>query len=284
MIRLSQKNDLNDIIALWNESFGDSEEDIRFFLDSRYIPENTVVCEINGRIVSVLFLLNGSMHINGNDYPSYYLYAACTSNKFRGKGIMGDMLSFSESLSASRNKYFIALKPAEKSLFGYYGRFGYKTVFTKKTAEIVCDFSNIHEFGFDDANAEKKSESRDNIFEHINYFKWDSDSVEFAISHHEYFGGKIFGTKNGYILYFVKDEVLYIRENTLSDNDEFLKVINYLCNLNGTHSVVAELPSDYHIECIKYEISDSGMILPLNNKAEEMILSLNNAYLNLALD
>ena len=45
MIRLSQSKDIPDIIALWSEAFGDSEEDIRFFLDRKYIPENTVVIE-----------------------------------------------------------------------------------------------------------------------------------------------------------------------------------------------------------------------------------------------
>ena len=197
---------------------------------------------------------------------------------------MGDMLSFSKSLSASRNKYFIILKPAEQSLFGYYERFGYKTVFTKKTAEINNDFQCTDEFSNNESIKKEIIKSRDNIFNSINYFKWDNKAVEFAIRHHEYFGGKCFKTPNGYVLYYIKDDILFIKENTISDETEFLKAINSLCKKNDANSVRIELPYNFKINCDKYEISDSGMILPLNNKAEEMILSLNNAYLNLALD
>jgi hypothetical protein len=57
MIRYSDKNDLNGIIRLWHEAFGDSENEIRFFLDSCYIPHNTVVYESDGEIASMLFQL-----------------------------------------------------------------------------------------------------------------------------------------------------------------------------------------------------------------------------------
>ena len=100
MIRLSQTKDIPDLITLWNEAFGDSEEDIRFFLDRKYIPENTVVYDDNGKIASVLFLLSGDMRISGKDYPSYYLYAAATLQSHRGKGIMGQMLEYSKNLAS----------------------------------------------------------------------------------------------------------------------------------------------------------------------------------------
>ncbi len=70
IIRLSHKNDISGIISLWSESFGDSEEEIMFFIKNKYIPENTLVAELNGEIASVLFLLDGKMCIKGVDYPS----------------------------------------------------------------------------------------------------------------------------------------------------------------------------------------------------------------------
>lgn len=284
MIRLSRKDDLNDIIVLWNEAFGDSEDDIKFFLDSRYIPENAVVCETDGRIVSVLFLLDGMMHINGKDYSSYYLYAACTSKDFRGKGIMSDMLGFAKSLSISRNKQFIILKPGEESLYGYYEKFGYKSVFTKKTIKINDNFNAVEEIKSENNFLSDILISRDNLLNKTDYFRWDSDAIEFAISHHKHFGGECFLSKNGYIFYYVDNNILFIKENTLSDKSEFLKILSYLKNQYKTNSVIADLPFNYEIPCDKSEISDSGMILPLNKDAENLISGLKNAYLNLALD
>ena len=279
MIRLSQRSDINDIISVWNESFGDSEDDIRFFLDSRYIPENTVVYEHGGKIVSVLFLLDGYMHINGADYPSYYLYAACTLIEFRGKGIMAQMLSFAKSLSESRNKNFIVLKPGEKSLFGYYEKFGYKTVFSNKIVEIN-DFHHNQITAINKNITCETLKSREKVFGNINCFKWDSDAVVFAIKHHEYFGGNCYSDSDGYILYYIKDDVLFVKESTISDNDKLLNIIGS----DNIKSIRIELPVDSDIACNNYEISDSGMILPLNNNAEELSSGLKNAYLNLALD
>ena len=279
MIRLSQKSDLNDIISVWNESFGDSYEDIKFFLDSRYVSENTVVCEHDGKVVSVLFLLDGSMYINGSDYPSYYLYAACTLTEFRGKGIMAQMLSFAKSLSESRNKYFIVLKPGEKSLFGYYEKFGYKTVFSNKIVEIN-DFHHNQITAITKNITCETIKSRDNIFDNINYFKWDSDAVAFAIKHHEYFGGNYYSDSDGYILYYIKDSVLFVKESTISDNEKLLDIIGS----DNIKSVRIELPVNFDIACNNCRISDSGMILALNEKAEELASGLKNAYLNLALD
>ena len=134
MVRLSTPNDLNGIVSVWKEAFGDSEKDIRFFLDNHYKADNAVVYDSNGEVASVLFLIDGFMHIKGKDYPSYYLYAACTMKKYRGRGIMSEMLEFTKNIAFNRQKIFVALKPAEDSLYNYYSRFGYQPVFSKKKA------------------------------------------------------------------------------------------------------------------------------------------------------
>ena len=144
MIRLSDKKDINSIIGLWCECFGDSEEDVRFFLDNCYTPKNTLVYEVNGEIASMLFLLEGDMSVSGVDYPSYYLYAACTSKKHRGKGLMADLLSFAKKVAMERKRSFICLRPGEHSLFKFYEKHGYKTVFYINRAEYkIKNLSDI---------------------------------------------------------------------------------------------------------------------------------------------
>lgn len=267
MIRLSTHNDLQGIVAVWKEAFGDSEKDIRFFLDAQYKPENTVVYDSGGEIASVLFLIDGDMRIKGIDYPSYYLYAACTLRKFRGRGIMSEMLEFSKKLAFKRNKYFIALKPGEDSLYNYYSKFGYKPVFTKKKA--VFDIIEPIEYN-------------SNIIDY-DRFRWSDKSIEFAVEHHKYYGGNVILKDNYYLLFNISDNVLFVKENTFPVS-EFICLIIDKASENNADKISAELPSGFGIECSNSEIIKSGMLLPVSSEAEKIITTVENAYLSLTLD
>lgn len=283
MVRLSNHNDIDGIIALWKEAFGDSEKDIKFFLDAHYNPENTVVCECDGVIASVLFLLEGDMHIKGNDYPSYYLYAACTLNEYRGRGLMTELLGLASSIAIEQRKFFIALKPAEESLYHYYSRFGYQSVFTKK----VIEFNKSEQYKIFDVtyknNVDFLSELRDKSYGNTNYFKWNKYSFDFAVEHHRYFGGEFISNCNGYMLYSVNDGVLHVKENTFSA-DDFVMMINNIAALSDVDLIHAELSYNFNIDCSKTDIIKSGMLLPLVDEAKELIKNVDNAYLALTLD
>ena len=173
MIRCSVDNDKEGIISLWKEAFGDSRREIEFFLKNKFVPENTVVYEENGEIISQLFLLNGEMCFNGVDYSSYYLYAACTSQKHRGKGIMGRMLEFSKSLAKERGIDCICLMPAEDSLYNFYSKFGFKPIFKRKTVKISSEDIeklNVYSQNHSDFSFKPVNRIRDERFENINYF------------------------------------------------------------------------------------------------------------------
>lgn len=283
MIRLSSFNDLNGIIAVWNEAFGDPEKDIKFFLDKYFNPENTVVCEMNGDIASVLFLIDGDMHIDGEDYSSYYLYAACTLKKYRGRGIMSEMLDFVKHTASSRKKSFIALKPAESSLFDYYSKFGYKSVFSKKIITFdKTDYSEDSCLTFN-RNMYSYSGLRDGAYRNLNYFKWNNDSIEFAIEHHVYYGGEIIRNCNGYMLYNMNNNNLYVKETTFS-TENLSKIISDTVRNCFINKIIVELPVDYDLNSEKSEIIKSGMILPLSEIADKNTEKICNAYLALTLD
>lgn len=96
----------NDIIKCWKEAFGDSDEDILFFIDnvkdakclSFYDDEN---------IASMLYLVESSL--------GKYIYAACTLKEYQGQGIMTKLLDYSKE-----NYDKISLIPATLSLIDYY--------------------------------------------------------------------------------------------------------------------------------------------------------------------
>lgn len=286
MIRFSDNNDIKKIVTLWHEAFCDGEDEIMFFLANRFRPENTLVYEFNGEIASMLFLLEGKMSINGIDYDSYYLYAACTLKKYRGRGFMGELLRFAEKIASERNIGFICLLPGESSLYEFYERFGYKTAFSKKTLKITS--ADIDE-NFDSIEIKAENNSvelkkiRENALKKTNHFIWDNQAINYAVNQNKMYGGKATITCNGYLLYSVEDGKIFVKEYTFSSN--FLKSTSALLLKNeNAEEIIYHLPMTFQPSIGTYEVFPGGMLLPLNSEAEIAASDLKNAYLGLTLD
>lgn len=110
--------DKNQITALWSSVFGDSEQDIAFFLDNcrhkkclGYFADN--------KLVSMIFIVDCTYcGMSGG-----YIYAVSTYNDFRGRGYASKLIE-----TAKKYDYdFLWLIPAEDSLFDFYKRFDFKT-------------------------------------------------------------------------------------------------------------------------------------------------------------
>lgn len=282
IIRLSDKKDIPGIVALWNEAFGDSEKEILFFINEKYIPENTLIIEENGEIASMLFLLEGKMCINGIDYPSYYLYAACTLKKYRGRGFMAKLLEEAREIAASRKVDFICLMPGEKSLFGFYEKFGYRTVFSKKvlTTDVHTDVESVDLIS---ECADNYDSIRNKALSSFDYFKWDRQSVKFAFAHNKMYSGKQYCRCNGYCLYSTDDDVLSVKEITFTDPD-LLSVLNQIAVFEKCRQIKINLPSEFPTEIGEYEIIPSAMMLGVNEHSKSLCGGLKNAYLGLTLD
>lgn len=280
MIRFAEKSDIQGIISIWNEAFGDSENDILFFLNSRFIPENTLVYECDGVIASILFLLEGDMHINEMNYPSYYLYAACTLKSHRGRGYMAELLDASKKVAAERDKHFICLLPGNKTLYGFYAKFGYKSVFPKKHYVFGRDEFDNHACPLTHNTQINFAQIRDCFLSGNDYFRWNESAVEFAFEHNKHHGGKEITNCKGYILYSVDGDVCSVKENTFPAEilpDYISKIFsdNPECKTVDLYT-----PVIYELPCKEYEIIDSGMLLSIDNSVK----ITENAYLGLTLD
>ncbi len=282
IIRLSEKKDVKGIVSLWNEAFGDAPEEIMFFIENKYLPDNTLVAEENNKIASVLFLLDGAMCINGIDYPSYYLYAACTLNKYRGRGFMAKLLKEAEKIAFSRKIDFICLMPGEKSLFDFYEKFGYKTVFSKKVVSIDVkpDIKPIGIRQSDDINLEA---TRNNAFSKYNYFKWNNKSIKFAFSHNKMYSGSSFCDCNGYCLYNKHNSTLIVKEFAFTSCNN-AEIIHYIAISNNCKEIIVNLPAEYPTDIGKSEIIPSAMLLAVNEHSKMISDGIKNAYLGLTLD
>lgn len=283
MIRFATENDINGIINLWSEAFGDSEREIRFFLNNKFMPENTLLYELGGEAVSMLFLLEGNMIINGAEYPSYYLYAACTAKKCRGRGIMAELLDKAKLLAAEREKFFICLMPGEKSLFAFYERFGYKSVFLRKKLFVKASDLPINKNENDNLTFSDYSEKRKNAFSNFNRFEWDNKSIDFACKSHSLYGGKEINSCKGYALYTANSSGIIVKEFAFGESD-FSYALNNLFECANAECAVVYLPFDYKSDYGKSETELCAMAISVNPEFDYLIDEFNNAYLGLTLD
>lgn len=283
MIRFSNEKDIPQIVSLWSEAFGDGEEEIRFFLDEWYKPQNTLVCELNGELASMLFLLEGSFCFEGEEYPAYYLYAACTAKKSRGNGLMGKLLAFAERTAYERNYDFICLMPGEKSLFDFYSRFGYIPAFKTNYVSFSAE-----EYSFDgDAELENSdvdlSEIRNSFLSGNPYFKWSGKAVDFAFAQNKLYGGSLISTRKGYCLYFEEGKKIAVKEITFT-SDSLSSVIALLAENSSFDKFLLRLPAWINPDFGKSDVRESAMLLPVTERAKEIAPNINNAYLGLTLD
>jgi len=131
MISFADFEDIPALKKIWSDCFHDPEDYIDFYFMSGFKPENTLVYRENGQLCAMVTLLPGflRMEYKRKVLPVYYIYAAATSPERQGRGIMKKLLSFAEEYAKSQGIQALTLVPGSASLFEYYQKLGYSTVF-----------------------------------------------------------------------------------------------------------------------------------------------------------
>lgn len=114
--RIDFCRDEKQIINVWHGVFGDSEEEIMFFLQNCKSKKCLGAFE-DDKLVSMLFLVDckyGSL-------SGKYVYAVATLNEYRCRGFAGKLV---ESAKQYAND-FLWLIPANEPLMNFYKKFGF---------------------------------------------------------------------------------------------------------------------------------------------------------------
>ncbi len=120
---------------LYKDAFHDDDE----FTDLIFsrLGENGLKCLFDGdRVVSMLFLMDVSCEqCNGK-----YVYGVVTHPAYRGRGKMAQL--FDKVAAECKNDCdFLCLRPMSDSLFGYYSKLGFETMFKKSIAKCTAKIS-----------------------------------------------------------------------------------------------------------------------------------------------
>lgn len=132
------RRDLPALTRLWQACFGDTEAEVRAFWQAlfdctpvylRRAPDGSpaaMLCALPAELVGD----------DGDAVPAAYLYAVCTAPGPARARPLPPALAGGGAGPCKAGRPRRVLVPAEESLFGFYARFGYRTVFTCRTETV----------------------------------------------------------------------------------------------------------------------------------------------------
>ena len=123
--RRARPDDREALIALWQEAFSDSQDEIECFLTTfEYEKTAFVLCEEES-ICSMLFMLPTAVQEGVKRFPAGYIYAGATKSASRGKGYYRHLLAFVAQTAKQEGTTALLLRPATESLADSYRRMGF---------------------------------------------------------------------------------------------------------------------------------------------------------------
>ena len=165
-ISLADFSHKRELTELWIEAFEDDEKFIKSFLDSYMIPEyNVPVMIADGKIASAFYLIEFELYSNMKSVGTcVYLFAAATKKEYQNRGYMSKLIGYAAELCKNRGLKAIFLFPQSESLFSFYARFGFESIYQAKKIKLnnICydtkkdfkDFSrlSLKEYDITDTN------------------------------------------------------------------------------------------------------------------------------------
>lgn len=114
---------------LWERSFSDPRAFIDLYFREKYRTERNEVIMRDGRVVSALQKLPYPITYGGRMLPASYVSGACTDEKYRRRGLMGELLDQTHRAMQKEGALLGFLIPATEELATYYTKFGYTPCF-----------------------------------------------------------------------------------------------------------------------------------------------------------
>lgn len=183
MIRQPDDADLPQLEGLWQEAFGDSEQEARSYFKNRHRHEYMLLEEDEGQISGMMSMLPLELHASDRRLKARYVFAVATKMEYRGKGVSTRLLQEAQRRMAAEGVDASLLVPASPSLFEYYGKRGYQDAFF--IDEIRVKPGEIKKPGADSSaepcGADEYLRARDAFYAGSSlYARWDLEALRFA--------------------------------------------------------------------------------------------------------
>lgn len=222
MIRFAEDKDQSQVKTLWRDVFGDSAEAIDFYFSNRHENQNMLVAEEDGVITGMLTMLPLLLGFGQVMRPGRYIYAVATAPAYRNQGISTQLLVYCHTYMAKNKETAAVLTPASDSLFVFYEKRGYKTVFYNNSITLVsselpqcphdavCTLCDVEDF----------YRIRDAYFsDSLLFVRWGKEQLAYISKSAQAFGDGVYHfrteTGEGYAFCGWRGPGIYIREIAL---------------------------------------------------------------------
>lgn len=259
------QDDYAQLVSLWQTVFGDNEETIRFFIENAVSPGDIFAERINDRIVSAFYLVDATLINGNNENKLKYLYAAATLPEYRKQGIMSRMIAYAADYLRNKNTEYIALCPADDSLYDYYGKLGFVSAFTDRIftidSEKLESYKSSRYF-----NSNISYEDIRNYIPSHSYLRFSVgylDYARFSASRYGFEINAVFDDEDKvFIIGYKKDNTAFIDE-AISADGNYNHILSVLSDIE-CEKIVLKTPVCIRIEGFESEIRKAGMLLSLS--------------------
>lgn len=265
VLRAVERADRDALVRLWIAAFHDAPQAAELFFDRNINTMHGYCAELDGRIVSVLYLLPCTL----NGAAAHYLCGVATEERYRGRGIMHALMDFALADAAQRGERYSLLYPADEGLYAFYARFGYVPRCRVRTVTLCRGESAAPPQGTPDTERLQTACFCDN------FLFWNKNFLDFAADYYACYGVRTAVSENALAIFEEEDGRAVVLYSIFNDVEE-------LKSLLFTHSDAREFiltgKPDHPFFANGAE-SDGGMIRPLGGAALP-----GNAYIGVTLN
>jgi predicted acetyltransferase len=268
-IRYAKDEDLNDIKDIWRYCFRDEEGFFNYYFDNKYKSYNTIVVEDEKEIISSLQLNQYKISLNNEIYDTSYVVGVSTFPQGRGKGYMKNLMSYTLNELYNKNQLVSILMPIDYRLYRSYG---YEHCYDQ--IEYNLDINDLRNFKIN-GNFKKLKASHIKYLIDIysefmsnnnGYIKRDELYYQNIFKEVQSENGYIYanvdedGNYKGYIMYFLNDNNMFIRELFYKDMNSLKSILKFVYNHNTqVKKVIISTPLNDKIRYILPNLKSSEL-------------------------
>ncbi|MCL1830141.1 MAG: GNAT family N-acetyltransferase [Oscillospiraceae bacterium] len=290
MIRTATAYDILALKKIWDSCFSDPINYIDFVFDRLAKPEQAVVCEENGEIVSMLLMIDTEFVFGDETAKAVYILGAATAKQHQNRGYMTYLLDYAENLARSQGVQLAILVPGEQYLYSYYKKRGYNADFNVRRLKIkramlesvrTLDSSII----IDRISPSVIADIREHALSKQPHVRWNTEKIKILMEDSFIYGDHValYQGEQGraYAFFRLENRKIFIKESLGSEDDMVLALVRALMSQYRAKGVLMTLPTRSELFAHEGEVIPYGMSKPLHVKT--YIADL-NPYMNLMFD
>lgn len=179
MMQLAKREDFPAITDIWQEGFGDTEEEIMDFFTAFAGRVRICIWKEDGQIAGQLVLLPVLLCTLKRNVPVEYIYAVATKKAYRNRGVCKKLLAAVGDMLKQEGKPAV-LVPADKGLAVFYKRNGFVDGFAEEKIAVTAIQARM-DAGWTTAGGELQAATFPKQQMSVAHAAWCTDSTETAL-------------------------------------------------------------------------------------------------------